>query len=187
MASMKEAIFFERDGVLNPCEVRHNQQVAPLSLEQFRIHPEALVWLPRLKDAGYLLIATTNQPAISQGILSRREVDLMHAMLFRKLPLDDVLMCPYDDRTHPCHKPQPGMFLEAGFKWGIDLDRSFVVSDKWADAKAAQIAGCTSVLIRSPWNGNDHHDFVVPDLASAAQKILALRPQKRRQEGVLAV
>jgi D-glycero-D-manno-heptose 1,7-bisphosphate phosphatase len=171
---MKDAVFFERDGVLNLCETVKGQQAAPLRLEQFKINPVAAEWLPLLKEAGFILIATTNQPAVSQGNLSRRELDLMHAMLRRKLPIDDILVCPYDDRTHPCCKPQPGMFLEAGFKWSLDLDHSFVVSDKWPDAKAAQIAGCTSVMLQSPWIGRDHHDFIVPDLPTAVKKILEL-------------
>jgi phosphoglycolate phosphatase-like HAD superfamily hydrolase len=49
-----------------------------------------------------------------------------------------------------------------------------VISDKWQDAKAAQIAGCTSVLVRSPWIGDDHHDFVVGSLAEAVGKIRQL-------------
>lgn len=171
---MKDAVFFERDGVLNLCETRRGQQMTPCRLDQFRINPDALKWLPLLKEAGFLLIVATNQPAVSQGELSRRELDLMHTLLRKQLPLDDILVCPYDDRTHPCCKPQPGMLLEAGFKWGLDLDHSFVVSDKWPDAKAAQIAGCTSVMIRSPWIGSDHHDFVVADLPSAVRKILDL-------------
>ncbi len=171
---MKAAVFFERDGVLNLCEVQHGTQVAPLRLEQFKINPAAAALLTQLKQAGFILIATTNQPAVSRGDLTRNELDLMHAVLRRKLPLDDVMLCPYDDTDHPCHKPQPGMFLEAAFKWSLDLDRSFVISDKWPDAKAAQIAGCTSVMIRSPWIGDDHHDFVVEDLAAAVAKIQPL-------------
>lgn len=66
------------------------------------------------------------------------------------------------------------MFLEAGFKWGLDLDQSFVISDKEADAKAAQVAGCTSVMVRSPWIGSEYQDYVVEDLLSAAQKIQEL-------------
>jgi histidinol phosphatase-like enzyme len=96
----------------------------------------------------------------------------MHALLFRQLPIDDIFVCPHSDWTHPSCKPQPGMFLEAGFKWGIDLDQSFVISDKEADAKAAQIAGCTSVMVRSPWIGSEYHDFVVEDLQGAAGRIL---------------
>jgi histidinol phosphatase-like enzyme len=68
--------------------------------------------------------------------------------------------------------------MEAAFKWSLDLDQSFVISDKWQDAKAAQIAGCTSVLVRSPWIGDDHHDFLVDDIQSAVQKILQLHTQR---------
>lgn len=168
---MKAAIFFERDGVLNLCETHNGHQRAPLTLEQFRINHAAAPLLAQLKQAGFVLIATTNQPDVSRGLLSRNELGIMHNVLRRKLPLDDVMLCPYDDDSHPCYKPQPGMFLEAAFKWSLDLDRSFVVSDKWQDAKAAQLAGCTSVMIRSPWIGDDHHDFVVQDLAAATVKI----------------
>jgi hypothetical protein len=63
------------------------------------------------------------------------------------------------------------LFREASFKWQIDLDHSFVLSDKWQDAKAAQNSGCTSILVKSPWNGTVHHDFIVPSLEVAAEKI----------------
>lgn len=172
---MKDAIFFERDGVLNLCEVREGHQVVPLRPDEFRLNPAAHEWLPALRDAGFVLIVTSNQPAVSQGRLTRRDLDLMHWRLRRQLPINDIFVCPYDDPSHPCYKPQPGMLLEAAFKWSIDLDHSFVISDKWADAKAAQVAGCTSVLIESPWRGRDHHDFVVADLGAAVRKVLALR------------
>lgn len=171
---MRAAIFFERDGILNLCDTVQGRPAPPLRLDELRIHPDAPRCLAVLKRAGFVLIGTTNQPAVSEGLLSRRELDLMHALLQRKLPLDALLMCPYDDPDHPCHKPQPGMFLEAAFQWSLDLDRSFVVSDKWMDAKAAQVAGCTSVMLNSPWIGDDHHDFVVADLPAAVAKILDL-------------
>ena len=103
---MKAAIFFERDGVLNLCETQHGHQQAPLCLEQFRINPAAAPLLAHLKQAGFVLIATTNQPSVSRGLLSRNELSLMHNVLRRKLPLDDVMLCPYDDDSHPCYKPQ---------------------------------------------------------------------------------
>lgn len=175
---MKSAVFLERDGVLNTCQIQGNHQVAPLRLEQFRVREEAKDLLAALKKAGFILIVATNQPAVSQGLLSRNELDLMHTILRRKLPVDDVLICPYDDASHPCCKPQPGLFMEAAFKWSLDLDHSYVISDKWQDAKAAQIAGCTSVMIKSPWIGDDHHDFIVEDLAAAVKKILQLQNQQ---------
>lgn len=175
---MKSAVFLERDGILNLCAVRDGRQVTPLRLEEFRVNEEVRDLLAPLRRAGFLLIVATNQPAVSQGLLSRNELDLMHTILRRKIPVDDILVCPYDDESHPCRKPQPGLFMEAAFKWSLDLDQSFVISDKWQDAKAAQIAGCTSVLVKSPWIGDDHHDFLVDDIPSAVQKIVQLHSQR---------
>jgi D-glycero-D-manno-heptose 1,7-bisphosphate phosphatase len=168
----------ERDGILNSCEVKGGRQTSPVRLEQFRVNDAIKPHLLALRNAGFVLVVTSNQPAVSRGLLPRRELDLMHDILMRRLPVDDILICAHDDPSHPCCKPQPGLFMEGAFKWSLDLDRSFVISDKWQDAKAAQIAGCTSVMIRSPWIGDDHHDFVVPDVESAVRKILSLHAQQ---------
>jgi D-glycero-D-manno-heptose 1,7-bisphosphate phosphatase len=172
-AVMKMGVFIERDGVLNHARMVRLQQMGPRTLDEFRVNPDAAPLLKRLKNAGFVLVATTNQPGISRGDVSRRELDRMHDALRRALPLDDILVCPHDESDRcPCRKPKPGLFVEAGFKWQIDLDRSFVISDKWQDAEAARIAGCTSLLIESPWVGSVHRDLVLPDLASVIEKIL---------------
>ncbi len=177
-------MFLERDGILNLCDTVNGEQVSPLRRERFRINPAARKALQELKEAGFVLIVTTNQPSVSQGILPRRELDRMHSLLFRQLPIDDIFVCPHSDWAHPSCKPQPGMFLEAGFKWGIDLDQSFVISDKEADAKAGQIAGCTSVMVRSPWIGSEYHDFVVDDLQGAVERILEVIARDYTRNGV---
>lgn len=172
MSAMKAAVFIERDGVLNHHVPGVHQPGIPHRVEEFRLVEEAKPLLQGLRDAGLLVLVTTVQPGISRGEISRGEVDLMHRILMHKMPVDEVLLCASDDPTHPCYKPQPGLFMEAAFKYGLDLDRCFVVSDKWQDAKAAQVVGCTSMMIQSPWVGDDHHDFVVPDLKTAVRKIL---------------
>jgi D-glycero-D-manno-heptose 1,7-bisphosphate phosphatase len=172
---MKSAIFLERDGILNLARVERGQQVSPRTLDDFHVNPAALAPLQELKAAGFLLLATTNQPGISRGYLSRRELDLMHIVLRKKLPLDDLLMCTHDEMDHcPCRKPKPGLIREAKFKYNLDLDRCFVVSEKWQDAEAAHNAGCISILLDSPWIGKGHRDFVLPDLNAIVQKILQL-------------
>jgi D-glycero-D-manno-heptose 1,7-bisphosphate phosphatase len=172
---MKTAIFFERDGILNVPLVERQSQVAPITLEQFKINKQALPALEHLKAAGFVLIATTNQPGLSNGMLARRELDRMHDLLLRALPLDDIFMCPHDQADGcPCRKPEPGMFTEAAFKWHLDLEHSFVISDKWQDARAARAVGCTSMMLQSPWIGSGHQDFVIPTLAAIADKIIRL-------------
>lgn len=174
---MKVGIFIERDGVLNQARVERQHQVSPLTMDDFHVSPAAAPSLQKLKKAGFVLIATTNQPGLSRGYQSRRELDLMHELLMRELPLDDILVCPHDETNHClCRRPNPGLLLEAGFKWQLDLNRSFVVSDKWQDAEAARAAGCTSLLIQSPWLGSVHRDLVLPDLAAVVEKMFRFYP-----------
>lgn len=177
---MRSAVFFERDGVLNRHVLRDGHMRSPLRVEQFEVLMSVVPGLEVLKRAGFLRLVATHQPDVSRGLISRNEVAFMHRILAHKLPIDDISLCASDDPTHPCAKPQPGLFTEAAHKWNLDLDRCFVISDKWQDAKAAQIVGCTSIMIDSPWVGDDHHDILVPDFASAIQKVLLLHAENRR-------
>ena len=179
-SSMKVGVFIERDGVLNQAQLDRQHQVSPLTLEEFRVHKTAKALLQKLKAAGLVLIATTNQPGLSRGYLSRRVLERMHDLLRRELPLDDIMVCPHDETDDcPCRKPQPGLLIEAAFKWHLDLDRSFVISDKWQDVGAARAAGSTSLHIQSPWPTSVHPDLVLPSFATAVGKLLQLQASSR--------
>jgi D-glycero-D-manno-heptose 1,7-bisphosphate phosphatase len=144
---MKYAIFFERDGMLNHVQVKGGHPITPSGSHEFEVN-EAV---------------------------PRRELERMHEVLKRRLHLDDVLVCPHDEGDQcNCRKPKPGLMFEAAFKWHLDLEHSFVISDRWQDAAAAHGAGCLSILVQSPWIGTGHHDFVVPNLEAAVRKILQL-------------
>lgn len=175
---MKRAVFIERDSILNEVRSGPKHQIAPIGLEEFKVITANAEPLKKLKAVGFVLIATTNQPGLSRGYQSRRELDRMHELLRRTFPLDDLMLCPHDEADHcPCRKPRPGLLIEAAFKWHLSLDHSYVISDKWQDAEAARTAGCTSLLVKSPWIGQVHHDFVLPDLCSIVDKILRLTQQ----------
>lgn len=172
---MRVAAFIERDGLLNRVRVEHEFPITPVRLDEFKVQTGAAPLVRQLQEAGFLVIATTNQPGLSTGELSRRELDLMHEVLQKQLNLDDIMVCPHDEADCcPCRKPKPGLLIEAGFKWHVDLDRSVAISDKWQDAEAARIAGCTSILIQSPWNGPGHHDFKVRSFEEAVEKSVNL-------------
>src|SRR5262245_130975 len=129
---MKQCVFLERDGILNEARTAGRNQISPMTQQEFRVRTEVLPLLNELKAAGFLLIVTTNQPALSSGVLSRRELDRMHDLLRRTFPIDDLLICPHEEMDGcTCRKPKPGLLLEAAFKWRLDLSRCFVVSDKW--------------------------------------------------------
>ena len=177
---MKRAVFIERDGILNEVPGATANNGSPHSFAEFRIKPAARGMVRQLKAAGFLVVATTSQPGLSRGTLDRRELDAMHDALRRAMPLDDILVCPHDaDDECPCRKPQPGLLIEAAFKWHIDLHYSYVISDKWQDAAAAHSTNCTSVLLRSPFIGNGHHDMIRDSLSEIVEEIIGERNRRR--------
>ncbi|MBM3848105.1 MAG: hypothetical protein FJ405_17685, partial [Verrucomicrobia bacterium] len=83
---MKLAVFIERDAILNEVKAGAKHQISPRTLEEFKVIRSSLQPLLDLKEAGFLLIVTTNQSAVSRGDLSRRELDRMHDSLRRTFP-----------------------------------------------------------------------------------------------------
>src|SRR5829696_4453405 len=80
-AVMKRCVFIERDGILNEVRVGPKNQITPLTLEELKLNLNADGPLRRLKEAGFVLVVTTNQPGLSRGYQSRREIDRMHDLL----------------------------------------------------------------------------------------------------------
>ena len=53
-----------------------------------------------MKHAGLLLVVVTNQPDVGNGITPRAEVEAMHEVMMRELPLDAVKACFHGQADH---------------------------------------------------------------------------------------
>jgi len=145
---MSRAVFLDRDGVLTRALVRDGRPYAPVTIAEMEIEPDAAVALSRLKAAGFLLIVVTNQPDVARGLARREDVEAMHSALRAALPLDGCFVCYHDDAEGcACRKPLPGLLLQAAAEHGIELERSFLIGDRWRDMDAGAAAGCRTVLI----------------------------------------
>ena len=130
------------------------------------VRPDTVVACKRLHDAGLLLVVVTNQPDIARGTQSRRAVEAINFELRRRLPLDDVRICPHDDSDHcQCRKPAPGMLLDGAVAWNIDLAQSVMVGDRWRDMEAGKRAGCAVVLI--------NHDYAEKSAIADADRVVS--------------
>jgi len=145
---MNRAVFLDRDGVLTRAILRQGKAYAPVTPSEMEIDSDAPAALARLKAAGFLLIAVTNQPDVARGITRLADVHAMHAVLRAALPLDAVFACFHDDSDAcPCRKPRPGMLLQGAAAHAIDLAQSFMVGDRWRDVDAGAAAGCRTIWI----------------------------------------
>jgi D-glycero-D-manno-heptose 1,7-bisphosphate phosphatase len=171
---LKPAVFLDRDGVIVVPEFRDRKSFAPRRLADFKLYPEAAASLQRLKRAGFLLAVVTNQPDVGSGVTPRAEVDAMHEIMRRELPVDAIKSCFHTraDRCD-CRKPKPGMILEAASELGIDLARSYMVGDRKGDVDAGRAAGCTTVFIDLGYaEPAPTADYIVYSLAEAAHLII---------------
>jgi D-glycero-D-manno-heptose 1,7-bisphosphate phosphatase len=180
---LNRAIFLDRDGVLAIPEMRDGRSYAPRSLEAFRLYPDAAASLARLKAAGYLLVAVTNQPDIGNGLVSADTVNEMHRLMSQALPIDRIEMCPHSQsEACDCRKPKPGMLINAARDCGIDLAESVMVGDRSSDVDAGHAAGCKTVFVDLDYVSElkpASPDFTVRSLAEAADVILGMMPNNR--------
>jgi D-glycero-D-manno-heptose 1,7-bisphosphate phosphatase len=145
---MKRAIFLDRDGVLNQPVLRNGRPYPPANIEELKLFPDVAGALQRLKKAGFLLVVVTNQPDVARGTQTREGVEDINAALGATLPIDGFFVCWHDDADAcTCRKPKAGLLLEAAATRHIDLERSFMVGDRWRDIDAGAAAGCTTVLL----------------------------------------
>ena len=175
-AAARQAVFLDRDGVLNQALVRHGKPYPPASLAELQIVPDAPEALAALQAAGFLLIGVTNQPDVARGTQRREVVEAINAALLATLPLAEILVCYHDDGDGcACRKPQPGLLLQAAATYAIDLPSSFMVGDRWRDVEVGRRVGCRTVLLdygyreRSP---ESPPDCTVRSLSEAAWWIL---------------
>jgi D-glycero-D-manno-heptose 1,7-bisphosphate phosphatase len=109
----------------------------------------------RLPPAGWHVIVTTNQSGIGRGMIDMSAVNAVHAHMNRELQLvggriDAVFLCPHTPEDDcACRKPRPGMPLDIGRRYGIDLALVPMVGDTARDLLAAADAGCEPHLVRS--------------------------------------
>ena len=173
------AVFLDRDGVLNKAIVRNGKPYPPASLTEFEILPDVKEALLQLKAAGYLLIVVTNQPDVGRGTQQQSEVEAMHGLLKRELPLDAIYVCYHGyDGECECRKPKPGMLIEAAKKYDIDLRQSYIVGDRSKDVDAGLAGGCCTVFIDYGYCEplNTLPDFSTGTLQNAAKWILQQAP-----------
>ncbi len=191
-------IIFGRDGILN--EYRHDHVKAP---EEWQSVPGALEAVARLNQSGWHVVVATNQSGIGRGLLEMASVNAVHAHMHRLAQdvgarIDAVFFCPHAPEEHcDCRKPLPGMMLDIGARYGVDLAEVPMVCDTLRDLQAAQAAGCIPQLVlcgraavlseseRQDWLSRVPQAQVHRNLSAMADALLASDPDNNTVAGGL--
>ena len=151
----------------------------------FPFAPEAI---RRLNQAGVLVVVVTNQSGVARGYFPESLVHEVHERMERELAqggahLDAFYCCPHGAAARcACRKPRPGMLHRAVEELGVDLQRSFVIGDRYTDMELAFNGSARAILVKTgyglgelAWHAQEwprQPDVVTENLQTAVDWIL---------------
>jgi D-glycero-D-manno-heptose 1,7-bisphosphate phosphatase len=183
------ALFIDRDGTISE-EVGYVNHPS-----RFRLFPYTADAIRLLNENGWLAIVVTNQAGVARGYFSEDVIVQIHDQVRSDLEnasarLDAIYYCAH----HPsvgeppyrldcdCRKPKTGLIDRAAADFDIDLERSWMVGDRYGDIELARNARLHSALVlsgygrgewefqRSSWKFEP--EVVAEDLLEAVKKII---------------
>ena len=115
--------------------------------------PRALEAIARLNHAGWHVVIASNQSGLGRGLFDVASLNAMHAKMHKMLAavggrVDAIFYCPHSpDEDCACRKPKPGLFLQIGERYGVDLANVPTAGDSLRDMLAGAAAGCEPHLL----------------------------------------
>lgn len=161
----RPAIFLDRDGVLNA------EKSYITKLNQLEIFPYAKEAIDIIHECGFYAIVISNQSAIARGLMSEQELIKINNKIEHDTGVNAIYYCPH----HPngcikrfsivceCRKPKTGLIVKACNDFSIDVEKSYVVGDRYSDILVGQRCGLKTVMLQSGYDFNDMQQKVIPD------------------------
>lgn len=176
----KEYVLLDRDGVIN----RRMPGGYVTSWKQFEFLPRVLEALRLLADRGYAAIVLSNQGCVGEGLLSSKDLDAITHRFQLEVALSggniaQVYYCRHSAQDEcGCRKPKPGLLRRAYLEHRFAPERTFFVGDSPGDCRAAEDAGCRTILIQrmsflEERRAHEESPIVACNLYEAVEFILA--------------
>jgi D-glycero-D-manno-heptose 1,7-bisphosphate phosphatase len=174
-------IVLDRDGVIN-----YDSEQFIKSPDEWRPIPGSLEAISRLNHAGFRVVVATNQSGLGRGLFDMAALIAINDKMHRALAqlggrIDALFYCPHTaDSACECRKPKPGMLVEIGNRFGVELTGVPCVGDSVRDLLAAAAVEAQPILVLSGKGEKTLRDgafpantVIFPDLAFVATALLA--------------
>ncbi len=174
-------IVLDRDGVIN-----YDSDQFIKSPDEWRPIPGSLEAITRLNHAGFRVIIATNQSGLGRRLFDMATLISIHDKMYKALAqiggrIDALFYCPHTAASAcDCRKPKPGMLIEIGQRFGVELTGVPCVGDGERDLQAAAAVGAQPILVltgkgeKTLRSGNFPPDTAIfPDLAFFVTALLA--------------
>jgi len=185
---MDLAVFLDRDGTINE-EMGYINHI-----DRFVLLPGVAAAIRRINENGFKAVVVTNQSGAARGYFPVELIDQVHQKMKGLLKeqgafLDGVYTCTHgpaeegSSTSCNCRKPGIALMKQAAEELKLNLERSYVVGDRFKDIEMARNAGAKAVLVLTGYGKGELNffgasskaqaDFVAEDLGEAVDWILA--------------
>jgi len=184
----KGAIFLDRDGTIN-------EEMGYIN------HPDRFIIFPFVAEGIKIfnrlempVVVVTNQSGVARGYFKESLVIELHERLMSEMKkqgakLDAIYFCPHHpkegqgkyNKDCDCRKPKPGMVLKAAEEFKIDLQKSYMIGDRYKDILFAKNLNLKSALVLTGYGRGEYTfdretwdfqpDFLGDNLLDVAQQI----------------
>ena len=170
---MKNAVFLDRDGVINEVLTDRVKFVnKPHELYFLPGVPEAIKKLNNFFDFVFVV---TNQGGVGLGFMKEHQLRKIHDHMIAELKkegatIHSVAYCPHKPKAGcACRKPNSKLIVDLGKRYNINLSQSYMVGDTDTDIIAGKKAGTKTVFLGK---SDPLADAIFPDLATAVDWII---------------
>lgn len=179
----KRAVFLDRDGTI----IKEKHYLKDYS--QIELIEGAVKGLRLLKEMGFKIVIITNQSGIKRGIITEKELEMIHIKLIellmkRGITIDGIYFSPdLPNEKSTTRKPQTGLLGKAEKELGLQLKDSYCIGDKKEDIDMGEKKGLTTILVLTGYGrktkGKVKPDYVAYDLLDAAIWIKTMETVKK--------
>lgn len=173
-------IILDRDGVINEDSGQFIK-----SPDEWRPIEGSLEAIALLNQWGWRVVVASNQSGIGRGLFGMDTLNAINDKMLKSLArvggrLDAIFFCPHAaDSTCDCRKPKPGMLIQIGQRFNVDLARVPSVGDGLRDMQASVDAGAQPFLVLTGKGvlTREHPELppetrVFPDLAAVVADLI---------------
>lgn len=176
-----KVIVLDRDGVIN-----HDSDHFIKSPDEWVPIPGSVEAIARLTQADFTVVVATNQSGVGRGLFDVATLAAIHGKMHKAVEkaggrIDAVFYCPHsaEDKCG-CRKPKPGMLIEIGQRFGIELTGVPSVGDALRDLQAAAAVGAQPMLVLTgkgektlAEGGFPANTIIYPNLAATVDALLS--------------
>jgi D-glycero-D-manno-heptose 1,7-bisphosphate phosphatase len=143
-------VVLDRDGVINQDSAHFIKNT-----DEWIAIPGSLEAIALLNQHGYRVVIATNQSGIRRGLFDVSTLNAIHDKMVQALNqfggrIDAIFYCPHaaDDQCE-CRKPKPGMLIEIGHRFGMEMTNVPMIGDALRDLESGYAIGMQPILVKT--------------------------------------